>query len=274
MKKKVHIIIDGNNLFYRCFYAARGKQDQSFRIFYSLMRKILYKFRNHGSKLYFFWDSPKNWRTNVSGGYKQDRRDQRIGKQAFFDRLYFAMDLMKSELKLERFSRVQYFKQYQIKGYEADDVISLFLKTAIEKYSGEKQYFLIVSTDKDYMQLIADDNEKSVVQLKMGKEWKFVTYKSFCSEFGISPEQYPSILALMGDKSDSVKGVPGIGEKRAIEVVKKHGDVRDWIFSGDDLGCDLRRKCLDNRDGIQRDLMLVDLQNSRIFGKEVIELED
>jgi len=188
-----------------------------------------------------------------------------VGKQAFFDRLYFAMNLIKDKLEQP---------QYEIRGYEADDVISLFLKTAIEQCRGEKQYFLIVSTDKDYMQLIQSDAEKSIVQLKMGKQWEFISYKSFCKEFGILPQQYPSFLALMGDRSDGVKGVPGIGEKRALEVIQKHGDVRDWIFSGDDLNCPLRRKCLDNRDGIQRDLLLVNLQNSRIFGKETLELEN
>jgi len=165
------------------------------------------------------------------------------------------MDLLKEKLE---------DKQYQIEGYEADDVISLFIRTVSEKFD-KKQYFLIVSTDKDYMQLIEDNETKGVAQLKPGKNWEYVTYEKFCKLYGFEPSYYASILALMGDSSDNVKGVPGIGEKRAADLVRKYGDLRKWILDKDDEGDPMKRTCLNNVEGIERDLRLVDLENSDIF---------
>jgi len=260
--KKLYILFDGNNLFYRCYFASRGNRSQAFSIFHRYLEKIKKKFCKTDIEFVFFWDSPQNWRTNTSSDYKETRREQRKGKKPFFDELYFSMDLMKEKLD---------YKQYQIKGYEADDVISLFIKTVLEKFS-KKQYFLIVSTDKDYMQLIADNEIKGIVQLKIGKEWKYITYEKFCKLYKIKPEEYASILALMGDASDNLKGVPGIGEKRAFQVIQKHGDIRNWIFDKDDKEDKLRRKCLDNRDLIQKALFLVDLQDTKILKEETLEL--
>lgn len=110
----------------------------------------------------------------------------------------------------------------EIPGYEADDVIGTLAKRAEEK---NIETFMVTG-DKDYMQLISP-------MIKMYKpgtksnEVEIIDESEVRAHFGVSPKQVVDILALMGDKSDNVPGVPGIGEKTAIELIKEFGSLEN-----------------------------------------------
>ncbi len=107
-------------------------------------------------------------------------------------------------------------------GYEADDVIGTLAKRA-EK---EKVVTYMVTGDKDFMQLITP-YVKILRPGKGGEDPEVVDEKGVLEKFGVEPEKVTDVLGLIGDKSDNVPGVPGIGEKTAIPLIQQYGSIED-----------------------------------------------
>ncbi len=118
-----------------------------------------------------------------------------------------------------------------VDGYEADDVIGTLAKKA------EKKGFLtyMMTPDKDFGQLVTD----KILMYKparMGNKAEILGVKEICEKFGVErPEQVIDILGLWGDASDNIPGIPGIGEKRAKELIKQFGSVENVIKNADKL---------------------------------------
>lgn len=109
---------------------------------------------------------------------------------------------------------------YAVKGYEADDIISTMVKILSDK----DVEIIIVSSDKDMEQLV---NPK--VKIFNAKKNLMIDQESIFREKGIRPEQTVDVLALSGDASDNVPGVPGIGNKTALELIKKWGSLESVL---------------------------------------------
>ena len=109
----------------------------------------------------------------------------------------------------------------EIHGCEADDVLSSY---AIEY--GSRMDVIIMSTDKDYWQLISDS--VSVLNYR-GYDSTLVTPHTVELKFGVTPAQFADFKCIVGDKSDNIIGVPGVGPKRAAELLKKY-DSLDGIY--------------------------------------------
>ncbi len=113
----------------------------------------------------------------------------------------------------------------EVSGVEADDVIG----TLAARAEGEGVDVVIVSADKDFRQLLSD----RVFMLRpayKGESFDMETDATFREKYdGLDPEQFIDILALMGDTSDNVPGVPGIGEKTAVKLLKDYGSVEDLL---------------------------------------------
>lgn len=136
-------------------------------------------------------------------------------------------------------------------GYEADDVIATLAKQA------EKEGFevWIISCDKDLMQLV-DDN----IFLYDTKESKKITTNDVKQKWGVEPNKLLDVLALMGDNSDNVPGVAGIGPKTAAELVNEYGSVDEIIKNLDSIKQEKRRNLI--KDNI----------NNLVLSKELITL--
>jgi DNA polymerase-1 len=116
-------------------------------------------------------------------------------------------------------------------GYEADDVIGTLAKRAEAK--GFSVY--IVSSDKDFGQLVSD---KVFVYRppRFGNKAEILGVKEVCDRYGIKrPEQLIDVLGLWGDASDNIPGIPGIGEKRAIELISQYGSMENIFANTDKL---------------------------------------
>src|ERR1035438_2831310 len=100
-------------------------------------------------------------------------------------------------------------------GFEADDIIG----TIVAKAKKEKIDSVIVSGDKDFMQLIGPGVR--MFKPKWPDDWSMADEKDVLEKFGVNPEQVIDVLALMGDASDNVPGVPGIGEKTAATLIDR-----------------------------------------------------
>lgn len=110
-------------------------------------------------------------------------------------------------------------KIVQCKGYEADDILGTLSKAAAD--SGNECY--ILTGDRDSFQLVSD---RVTVRLATTKETKIYTPDRIMEEYGVTPRQMIEVKALMGDTSDNISGVKGIGEKTALSLIKQEGDVK------------------------------------------------
>jgi len=137
-------------------------------------------------------------------------------------------DMVPQLAKLKEVVRAFNTPVVELPGYEADDIMGTLARRA--ELEGVKTY--LVTGDKDLMQLISPQ----VHILRPGKnasEMEEVDEKGVLEKFGVAPDRVIDVLALMGDKTDNVPGVAGIGEKTAIPLVQQYGSVED-IYSAID----------------------------------------
>ena len=129
-------------------------------------------------------------------------------------------------------------------GYEADDVIGTLAKKAEEK--GFKTFMM--TPDKDFGQLVSE-NIFIYKPARFGNSAEIMGIAEVCKKFEIqNPNQVIDILGLMGDKVDNIPGIPGVGEKTAIQLIKEFGSIENLLANTDKLKGKLREKVIENKD--------------------------
>lgn len=129
-------------------------------------------------------------------------------------------------------------------GYEADDIIGTLARRA----EREDVITYMVTGDKDFMQLITP-RIKMLRPGKGGEEAEVLDEQAVLEKFGVRPSQVVDVLALIGDKSDNIPGVPGIGEKTAIPLIQKYGSLEALYEHVDEIPQKaLREKLINNRE--------------------------
>lgn len=118
----------------------------------------------------------------------------------------------------------------EVPGVEADDVIG----TLARRVAAEGAEAIIVSPDKDFQQLL-DPAVTICRPAHRGEEFDPMTADTFREKFGLEPIQFIDMLALMGDSSDNVPGVPGIGEKTAMKLLQEYGTVENLLEHAADV---------------------------------------
>lgn len=108
----------------------------------------------------------------------------------------------------------------ELDGFEADDIIGTLAKRA----EREGVEVFLVTTDKDFMQLISE-RTRMYRPARQGDEPEIVSFEEVKKKFGVAPENVIDVLGLIGDSSDNIPGVPGIGEKTAIPLVQQFGSI-------------------------------------------------
>lgn len=133
---------------------------------------------------------------------------------------------------------------FEKEGFEADDIIG-----TITKKTGKDIEDIVVTGDLDTLQLV-DENTK-VFTLKKGiTDTVIYDEKAVAERYGLKPEQLVDFKGLKGDPSDNIPGVPGVGEKTAIELLKKFGNIEnlyDKLEKNKDIHASLKKKLLDNK---------------------------
>lgn len=144
----------------------------------------------------------------------------------------------------------------EVPGFEADDVIGTLAKRA----ENENVLTYMVTGDKDFMQLITP-LIKILRPGKGGDDPEVVDEQHVLEKFGVDPPQVVDVLALIGDKSDNVPGVPGIGEKTAIPLIKQYGNLDNLLEHADAIPQKgLREKLLNNKELALLSRQLVTIQ--------------
>ncbi|NQX68264.1 DNA polymerase I [Paenibacillus alba] len=127
--------------------------------------------------------------------------------------------------------------QFELSGYEADDIIGTLTKAADEK--GEK--VLLVSGDKDMLQL-ASDHVTVAITRKGISEVELYNPQEIKEKYGLTPGQIIDLKGLMGDTSDNIPGIPGVGEKTALKMLHEYGSVEEVLANSANLKGKMKEK--------------------------------
>ena len=234
--KKI-ILVDGNNLLFRSFYAtayqgvimknSKGFPTNALYGFINMMNKIIKD--ENPSYIMVAFDRGKTFRHDKYDDYKAGRADVPEELKLQFPKAKEVLDAMG-------------IKHFEIDNYEADDIIG----TLAKKVDEEDEFIAtIVSSDKDLLQLISDEVE---VKLLKQSGHILMTRDEFINTYQVEPIRMIDLKALMGDSSDHIPGVKGIGEKTAISLLSKWGSLDNLYANIDSVTGKTKEKLLDDKE--------------------------
>ncbi|ALD15364.1 5'-3' exonuclease [Buchnera aphidicola (Aphis glycines)] len=210
IKNKPVIIIDGTLYLYRSYFTFqffKNNQENPYGAIYGILktiRSILLKCYNSKKIIIIFDSSKKTFRNEIFNEYKSNRPKMP-------NSLYIQIQPLFHILKNIG------IKTLRIPGIEADDIIGSFSRK-LEK-CGEQ--VLIASHDKDMIQLLTNN-----INILNTSNNEIITPKTIKKKYGINPQEFIDLLALMGDKSDNIPGIPKIGIKTALFLLQKFSNIQ------------------------------------------------
>ena len=234
--KKI-ILVDGNNLLFRSFYAtayqgvimknSKGFPTNALYGFINMMNKIIKE--EEPNYILVAFDKGKTFRHDKYDSYK-------AGRIEMPDEL--KLQFPKAKEVLDAFG----IKHFEIDNYEADDIIGTLARIVDED---DEFIATIVSSDKDLLQLISDE---VVVKLLKQSGHIMMNRDEFMKTYQVEPARMVDLKALMGDASDHIPGVKGIGEKTAINLLAKYGTLDNLYANIDSVTGKTKEKLLADKD--------------------------
>ena len=213
------MILDGNSIVNRAFYgvhalnAPDGTPTNGIYGFLAILERLLSEQNPDAVCVSFDLKAP-TFRHKAYDAYKAQRKGMP-------EELAIQMPILKEALDLMG------IKRYELEGYEADDILG----TVSVKCAEKGWECVIVTGDKDSLQLVTDTTSVCNVKSRMGHtETIMYSPEVFRAEYGFDPPYIVDLKALMGDSSDNIPGVPGVGEKTAMELIRRFGRI-DNIYS-------------------------------------------
>ncbi len=233
------LILDGNSIVNRAYYGVRalnapdGTPTNGVYGFLSILRKLLDEEKPEAVCVAFDLKAP-TFRHLRYAGYKAQRKGMP-------EELAVQMPVLKQVLDAMGILRLE------LEGFEADDLLG----TVAARCTDKGWDCRIVTGDKDSFQLITETNHVCHVKSRMGQTTTTeYTPEIFFDEYGFEPEHIVDLKALMGDASDNIPGVPGVGEKTAMGLIQKYrsiGTIYDNIDTVD-VKEGMRKKLREGRD--------------------------
>lgn len=248
------ILVDGHSIAFRAFYALPDtlitKDGFPTNVIHGFLMMISKLVKDYDSeKIIITWDiSKKTFRTELYSDYKGNRTS--------------APDEFKLQVKtlqklLDKFNIPQVSKE----GFEADDVLG----TLSKKLNDKDKEVMIVTGDRDSFQLITD--KTNILYTKRGiSDTQIYNEKIFTEKYSIKSNQYIEYLALKGDPSDNIPGLPGVGEKTAINLLLKYKNIKSIYENINDLTPKLKETFSINRD-------LLDISKTLATIKKDLEID-
>lgn len=210
------VIIDGNSLINRAFYGLpqlttkEGVYTNAVYGFVNMLYKIYEDYQPEYISVAFDRKAP-TFRHMEYDAYK-------AGRKRMPDELGQQLPIIKELLDVMQIHRME------IDGFEADDLIGTLVK-----YCEEKDLeILVVTGDRDALQL-ASEQTTILITKKGMTDLEIYTPKSIIERYEVTPQQFIDMKGLMGDASDNIPGVPGVGEKTAIKLIKQFGSIEEMI---------------------------------------------
>ena len=221
MKNKI-VLIDGNSIIYRAFFALpllnndKGVYTNGVFGFTTMLMRILEE--EKPTHVLVAFDAGKTtFRHETYTEYKggRDKTPSELSEQ---------FPVLKDLLN------AFHIKHYELPNYEADDIIGTFVSES-EKDHDE---VTVISGDKDMLQLVSPTTTVSLTKKGISEVKKYNPETMF-DEMEVNPDQIIDLKALMGDKSDNIPGVPGVGEKTAIKLLKEYTTLENVYEHLDDI---------------------------------------
>lgn len=227
------LLIDGSSLIFRAFYAIRelttkdGIYTNGVYGFLNMYFKLIEEYKPDYVMVAFDRSGP-TFRKKDYDLYKANRKETPSELASQFGILKNVLDLMG-------------IKQLDLEGYEADDIVG----TLSEAFSKEGIEQFLVTGDRDYLQLV--DGDTRVILTKKGiSDTVIYDLDKIKEDFGLEPKQLIEVKGLMGDASDNIPGVSGIGEKTALKLINQFGSIENIYENLDKLsGKALKQKLED-----------------------------
>lgn len=233
-------VVDGNSLLFRAYYATSftgnimrrkdGFPTNAIFGFSNMMFKIVSTLEDDDLLFVSFDYGKKTFRSELLESYKAQRKPIEEDLKA---QLPVARELLKA----------MNIKYYEVEGYEGDDIAGTIAKMG----SKAKIETIVYTSDKDYLQLI--DDHITISMLKKGlSEMEIMNETTLYEKMGLTPLQVIDYKGLMGDPSDNLKGIPGVGEKTAIKLIQEHGSLENIIEAMKNEKSKLAQKIIENQD--------------------------
>ena len=234
MKKRI-VIIDGNSLINRAYYAMQrpmitkeGIYTQGIYGFINMLTKI----QNDYTPDYI----AVAWDRKAPTFRHEEYKEYKAGRRKMPPELAMEIPLMKDILT------AMHIANLEIDGYEADDIIGTVDRIAEEEGLAP----LIITGDKDALQLSSDVTQ--VLITKKGiSEFEIYDREKMLERYQLTPEQFIDLKGLMGDQSDNIPGIPGVGEKTGIKLLTQFGSMENLLANTDQIAnARLRQKVEDH----------------------------
>ena len=214
MNKEKLMIIDGSSLLHRAFYALpllSTKEGIYTNGVYGFLT-MLYRIKDEYKPDYICVAFDKKGPTFRHKEYKDYKGTRQSTPTELAQQFPIIRDILKA----------MNIKTLEMSEYEADDIAGSLAKEGEAKNLN----VILVTGDKDYLQL-ASDNSKVLLTRKGITELEIFDRQKIIHEYGIEPKQFIDLKGLMGDKSDNIPGVPGIGEKTGLKLIKEFNNIEN-----------------------------------------------
>ena len=229
------IIIDGNSIINRAFYAlpdmtnSEGLHTNAVYGFTRMLFKIIDDYKPTHISVAFDMKAP-TFRHEEFSEYKAGRKKMpnELGQQ-----------LQPLKELLDTFN----IHRMEMAGFEADDLIG----TVAKKAENDDFKVYIVTGDKDAIQLASNKTTTLITKKGVGEVEEY-NYDSVVERYEMTPTQFIDLKGLMGDKSDNIPGVPGIGEKTGIKLIKEFSSIENLIENTNQLKGSVKKKIEENKD--------------------------
>ena len=249
MQKKI-FLLDAYTLIFRAYYAfiknpifnSKGLNTSAILGFTNSLEEILSKEKPSHIAVVFDPSTP-TFRNKLYPEYKTNRPPT-------------PEDIKKSIPYIKEILQGFRIPYFQIDGFEADDVIG----TIAFNFESKGYDIFMMTSDKDYLQLL---HEKIFIYKPKTKlrEIEIISLDKFRQNYGLQePKQFIDVLALAGDQADNIPGVPGIGEKTALKLIREYNDLDNLYANINQIKGKLKQKLLENRDSAYLSRKLVTIK--------------
>lgn len=218
--KKI-VLIDGHNLLFRMYYGipapirnSKGNDIRGLIGFIGSLKKIVDEFKPYSLYVVFDSETSKNSNLEIDSEYKANRMD--YSNVTPNENPFSQLPLIKESLDYLNISYLEVIDN------EADDLIA-----SITSDTSSNVQYIIVSTDSDFIQLV---NDHTFLYVPRGKNSILYNKEEVIKKYNISPDKYVIFKSLIGDKSDNIKGINGIGNITAAKILN-YNSIQDFILT-------------------------------------------
>ena len=242
------LLIDGNSLTYRAFFAlptdmatASGQVTNAVFGFTSMLINLMRDHEPEGVALTF--DLPKpTFRHKKNPEYKAGRES--------------APDILRQQMGLVReVVDALNFPVLELEGFEADDILA----TMASRARDEKRDVIVVTGDRDCYQLVEDPHIKVLYNKRGVSDYALYDEAGIFERTGVKPTDYVAYASMRGDKSDNLPGVPGVGEKTAAKLINTYGGIDGIYAAVEEQTPKLKQNLSENEEQVRLNLELMEL---------------